>query len=126
MKTFLLSGIMLLMAFYSNSQNIQHLQYDVVVDSHSVQNAPIDIDNVFDECGYFYVSDSVITMNKEGNFPAIRYEISMKTLDLDCKCYYYFAKNDYLVVVNTTKGFVLVAKLSTELMYIRTYYLKTP
>jgi len=126
MKTLLLLGIMLLMAFYSYSQNIQHLQYDVVVDSHSKENAPIEVDNVFDECGYFNVSDTLITMNREGNFPLVKYQIDMKTLDLDCKCYYYFARYDYLVVVNTSKGFVLVAKLNTELMYIRTYYLKTP
>jgi len=126
MKTLLLSGIMLLMAFYSNGQNIQHLEYNIVMDSHSKESAPVEIDDISEECGYFNVSDSVITINKEGNFPIVRYEVDMKTLDLDCKCYYYFARYDYLVVVNTTKGFILVAKLDVQLMYIRTYYLKTP
>jgi len=114
----------LFVAFSTYSQE-QHLQYDVVIDSHSKENTPIEVDNVFEECGYFNVSDTLIIMNREGNLPIIRYEVDMKVLDLDCKCYYYFARYDYLVVVNTTKGFVLVAKLNTQLMYIRTYYLKT-
>ena len=121
----LFSLICVLFVAFSTYSQEQHLQYDVVIDSHSKENTPIEVDNVFEECGYFNVSDTLIIMNREGNLPIIRYEVDMKVLDLDCKCYYYFARYDYLVVVNTTKGFVLVAKLNTQLMYIRTYYLKT-
>jgi len=110
--------IILILLLYNYNSKAQTLEYYIVLESYTLPNNPPEIDTIYRSCGYFNISDTLITRESD------KYQINFKTLDLDCYCYYYFAKNDYLIVINKDAGYILVSQLNLDKLYIKTYYLK--
>jgi len=111
--------LILLFILLCNYNSIaQKLKYDLIVNSHNIPYTPSIIDSMYNESGYFNISDTLIIKNKT------KYKVNFKTLNLDCICYYYFCKNNYIIVVNISKSYILVTKLNLEIMYVKTYYIK--
>ena len=108
---------LLLYNYNSNAQNL-YLQYDIVLESHVESNNLPEVDSLYYSCGYFNISDTLIIREQD------KYQIVFKTLDLDCQSYYYFAKDNYLIVENKDAGYILISQLNLEKLYIKTYYLK--
>jgi hypothetical protein len=114
--------ILLLVILLCNYNSIsQHLQYDIIVNSHNKPFTTTEIDTIFNELGYFNISDTLITKQTKGI--KSKYIVNFKTLNLDCNCYYYFCKNNYIIVVYKQKLYILVTKLDLEIMYMKTYYI---
>ena len=116
--------LLIFLLFVSFETLGQTFHYDVIASGHTRQNVGIQqLDSLSSDCGYFVVNDTIVINYRDGQ-PKMVYNIKMKVLDLDCKCYYYFSDYQDVIVVNDKSSYIVTAFLTPEIVYTTTFYLK--
>ncbi len=117
--------LLIILLFVSFETIGQTYNYDVVASTHVTQaTKEYILDSLEADCGYFHVSDTIIVNYKQGTFP-LRFAISRKTLDLDCKCFYYFTEMNDVIVVNEPMNYIITAIVTPNIVYMKIFYIKS-
>ncbi len=115
--------LLIFLLFISFETLGQTLHYNVIASGHQRQfDKEQQLDSLSSDCGYFVVSDTIITNYREKH-PKLVYYIKNKVLDLDCKCYYYFSDYQDVIVVNSANSYIVTAFLTPDIVYTTTFYL---
>jgi len=104
----------------------QTYKYNMTASTHASQETKEQVlDSISANCGYFTVSDTMVVNHKEGLNP-LYFHISRKTLDLDCRCFYYFTEMNDVIVVNEPMAYVVTAFITPKIVYITTFFITSP